>query len=310
MVCRCCDCKKTLRLILAFLIQCSSLLTHGQIKPVTAPGAELRVLGSGFSFSEGPSCDRTGDVVFTDQPNNRIMHWSANDGSITTWLQPAGRANGTKFDRQGNLIACADENNQLWKIDRRKVSTVLVSTYQGKRLNGPNDVWIRPDGAMYITDPLYARPYWKRGSKSELGQFSVFFLSANRKIFKPVTQDLRAPNGIVGTPDGKYLFVSDIDAGQTWKYRVDRNGDLSDKKLFCSLGSDGMTLDDEGNLYLTGHGVTVFKPSGEQIQHIDVPENWTGNLCFAGQDRDLLFITASNHVYGIKMRVHGVKAPN
>ena len=117
--------------------------------------------------------------------------------------------------------------------------------------------------------------------------------------------DLKEPNGIIGTPDGKMLYVSDIDARKTYSYSVNADGTLANKTLFCESGSDGMTIDAEGNVYLTGKGVTVFDKAGKMITNIPIPESWTGNVTFAGKDRDLLFITASKRVYGVKMRVKG-----
>jgi gluconolactonase len=121
-----------------------------------------------------------------------------------------------------------------------------------------------------------------------------------------VIDDMRQPNGIIGTPDGKTLYVSDIGAGKTYSYTIQSDGALTNKTLFCSLGSDGMTIDNQGNVYLTGHGVTVFDSSGHQIEHIEVPESWTGNICFSGKDRHTLFITASKGIYGLQMTVKGV----
>jgi gluconolactonase len=181
----------------------------------------------------------------------------------------------------------------------------LVKDYNGKLLNGPNDVWIRPDGAMYITDPFYKRDYWKRGPKEQDVE-AVYFLSADRKTFKRVIDDFKQPNGITGTPDGKTLYVADIGAGKTWQYDIQPDGSLTNKQPFCSMGSDGVTLDSDGNLYLTGKGVTVFDKTGKKIEHIDIAEPWTANLCFGGKDRQTLFITASKSVYTIRMKTHGV----
>ena len=100
--------------------------------------------------------------------------------------------------------------------------------------------------------------------------------------------------------------MADIGANKTYQYKIQPNGSLTDKKLFCSLGSDGMTIDNLGHVYLTGHGVTVFDKTGAQVEHIDVPEEWTGNITFAGKDRTILFITASKAIYSLKMQVHGV----
>src|SRR5215207_6881413 len=126
---------------------------------IRAPGATLGKLAGGFAFTEGPACDADGNVFFTDQPNDRILKWST-EGNLSTYLQPSGRANGLSFDREGNLWACADQKNELWKIDPAKKVTVVVKDFKGKLLNGPNDLWFRPTGGLYFTDPLYKRPYW------------------------------------------------------------------------------------------------------------------------------------------------------
>lgn len=271
-----------------------------------APGAKLEKLSGDFKFTEGPTCDASGNVFFTDQPNNRIMEWSV-DGKLTTFLAPAGRANGMYFDRNGNLIACADEKTALWSITPDGKHAVLVSEFEGKPLNGPNDVWVRPDGGMYLTDPFYKREWWQYDKRPQDGEH-VYFLSTDGKTFKRVTTDLLQPNGIIGTPDGKTLFVADIRAGKTYAYDIKPDGSLSAKRLLCPLGSDGMTLDDEGNLYLTGTGVTVFDKTGRRIGRIDVPERWTANVCFGGKDKRTLFITASKGLYAIRMRTRGANA--
>ncbi len=269
-----------------------------------APGAELKVLGEGYTFTEGPAADDRGNVYFTDQPNDRIMKWSV-DGAVTEWMKPCGRSNGMRFDHHGNIISCADDNNQLWAIAPDKSHQVLVKDFEGKLLNGPNDVWIRPDGGMYFTDPLYERNYWKRDPAIQQPGHYVFFLSADHKVLKPVATDLVKPNGIIGTPDGKTLYVADIRGGQTFRYSIEKDGTLSNKTLHCSMGSDGMTLDEQGNLYITGQGVHVFSKTGEKILHIDIKEPWTANITFAGKDHKMLFITASTRVYGLQMNVRG-----
>lgn len=271
--------------------------------PVIAPGAKLEKLAGDFSFTEGPTCDKEGNVFFTDQPNNRIMKWSV-DGKLSTFLQPAGRANGMFFDAQGNLIACADEKTELWSITPDGRSTTLAKDYEGKALNAPNDVWVRSDGSLFFTDPFYKRDWWNY-DKPPQGTEQVYFLSADRKTLKRVTSDLTQPNGIIGTPDGNKLFVADIRGNKTWAYDIRADGSLTNKTLRCELGSDGMTSDTEGNLYLTGRGVTVFDPRGKQIEHIAVPEPWTANVSFGGKDHKTLFITASKGFYSIKLKFAG-----
>jgi len=277
--------------------------SHAERQSIIAAGAKVERLAGGFAFTEGPAADAKGNVFFTDQPNDRILKWSVG-GKLSTFLQPSGRSNGLYFDTKGNLLACADENNQLWSIDPSGKVTVLVKDYEGKFLNGPNDLWIRPDAGIYFTDPFYRRPYWKRGPMEQDGQ-CVYYLSPDRKTLMRVADDLVQPNGIIGTPDGRKLYVADIGARKTYVYAVNRDGTLSGKKLFCNMGSDGMTIDDEGNVYLTGRGVAVFDSKGNKIEQIDVDERWTANVCFGGKDRRTLFITASKGLYGIRMRVKG-----
>jgi gluconolactonase len=269
---------------------------------IIAPGAKLEKLSGDFQFAEGPTCDKDGNVFFTDQPNNRIMKWSV-DGKLSTFLEPAGRANGMYFDGKGNLIACADEKTELWSITPDGQHIVLAKEYNGKPLNGPNDVWVRPDGGMYITDPFYRRSWWDYSQRPQDSE-QVYFLSADRKPLKRVTDDLSQPNGIIGTPDGKTLFVSDIRGRKTYAYDIQPDGALTNKQLVCEAGSDGMTLDAEGNLYLTGRGVSVFDKTGKRVDQIDVPER-TANVCFGGKDKQTLFITAGKGLYSIRLRVKG-----
>jgi len=287
--------------LLFFLIMTAPLFASDS--KIIASGETLQKLAGDFVFTEGPASDAEGNVFFTDQPNDRILKWSIN-GKLSTFMKPCGRANGLSFDHEGNLWACADEKNELWRISPSGKATVIVTNYGGKLLNGPNDVWLRPSGGLYFTDPYYKRPYWKRGPKEQ--DECVYFLSSDEKKLVRVVEDLKQPNGIIGTPDSKTLYVADIGAGKTYHYQIHPDGSLKDKKLFCELGSDGMTIDSEGNVYLTGKGVTVFDSSGKQIEHIDVSESWTANVCFGGKDRHTLFITASKGLYAMRMKVKGV----
>jgi len=274
-------------------------------KDILERGAKVERLAGDFKFTEGPAVDAEGNVFFTDQPNDRILKWSV-DGKLSTFLQPCGRSNGLCFDKDGNLLACADLKNELWSIDREGKATVLVKGYKGKLLNGPNDVWVDPKGGIYFTDPFYRRPYWSRGPKEQDCE-GVYYLAPDRKAVTRVIGDLKQPNGIAGTPDGKKLYVADIGAGKTYVYDIQEDGVLVGKKLLCEMGSDGMTIDKEGNVYLTGKGVTVFDRDGKQIAHIPIDEPWTANVCFGGKDRKTLFITASTGLYAVRMLVVGVE---
>ena len=135
----------------------------------------------------------------------------------------------------------------------------------------------------------------------------VYYITPNSKEVKIVIDDLVQPNGIIGTADGKTLYVADIGDKKTYSYQMNEDGSLSDKTLFTNTGSDGVTLDAEGNVYLTGNGVTVFDSKGNQIEHIPTGKGWTANVTFGGKGRDILFITALNSVFTLKMNVHGVK---
>lgn len=278
--------------------------TAAQTPSVIAPGAKLEKLSGDLAFAEGPTCDPAGNVFFTDQPNNRIMKWSV-DGKLSVFLEPSGRANGMNFDGHGNLITCSDEKTEVWRIAPDGTHIVLAGEYDGKHLNGPNDVWVRPDGGLYLTDCYDHRAYWSWTQRPQDSE-EVYFLPAGGKALQRVTTDLGHPNGIVGTPDGKTLYVSDMRPSSTFAYDVQPDGTLANKHFICAFGSDGMTLDNEGNLYMTGAaGVTIFDKTGKKLEVIPVPERWTGNLCFGGQDRQTLFIMASKGLYSIRMRVKG-----
>ncbi|MDR3696134.1 SMP-30/gluconolactonase/LRE family protein [Mucilaginibacter sp.] len=264
-----------------------------------------QLISKQFSFTEGASVDKKGNVFFTDQPNNKIWEYST-DGKLTVFMDSTGRSNGMYFDKKGNLVTCADEHEQLWSISPDKKVKVLLTDYQGHMMNGPNDIWIDNKGGIYMTDPYYQRPWWTR-TKPDLDGEKVYYLPKGKTQPIIVDADLKKPNGIVGTPDGKYLYVADIADNKTYKYTINKNGTLSDRKLFVEQGSDGMTLDENGNIYLTGKGVTIYNPEGKKIGHIDIPEPWTANLCFGGVNKDVLFITASKAIYIVKMNVKGVE---
>lgn len=209
------------------------------------------------------------------------------------------------FDNHGNLWSCADEENEIWCISPDKKVEVIPCKYDGKPLNGPNDLWVAPDGSIFFTDPFYKRPWWDHTSMPQDKQ-CVYYLSPDRKTLKRIADDLTQPNGIVGTPDGKVLYVADIGGNKTWSYSINADGSISDKKLFCEMGSDGMTIDTMGNIYLTGKGVSIFDKDGHKAGNISVPENWTANVCFGGKNRDALFITASKGLYMIRTKMKGV----
>jgi gluconolactonase len=219
-------------------------------------------------------------------------------------MQPCGRSNGLSFDKDGNLWACADQKNELWSIAPDKKVTVIPSKYKDKPLNGPNDLWNAPDGGVYFTDPYYKRTWWDHDTMPQVCQ-AVYYLAPDHKTITRVVDDLVQPNGIVGTPDGKSLFVADISGNKTWKYSISKDGSLGNKQLFCEMGSDGMTIDVVGNIYITGTGVSIFDRNGVFLGNIPVPENWTANVCFGEEDMKSLFITATRSLYRIRTKIKG-----
>lgn len=269
------------------------------------PGAALIPVSKQFKFTEGPAVDKKGNVYFTDQPNDKIWRYSTK-GKLSIFMEKSGRANGLYIDSKGNIIACADEKNELLSITKNHDVTVLLNEFEGKKLNGPNDLWIDKKGGIYFTDPYYQRDYWER-KKPELKGQHVYYLGRGNNKAMVVDSLLIKPNGIAGSPDGTSLFVADIQANKTYKYQINNDGTLSNRQLFVSQGSDGMTLDNQGNLYLAGKGITIYDKSGIRLGNIPVPSNWAANICFGGKDRRTLFITASESVYTLQMNVKGVE---
>lgn len=280
----------------------------GQIadsKNLVAPNEEIVLLADGYIFTEGPIADKKGNVFFTDQPNNQIIRWDAESEKTSVFSTNTGRSNGLYFDKKGNLIACADMHNQLWEFDKKGKHKVIYEDKKNAH-NGPNDLWIDAKNGIYFTDPLYVRNYWERDSISKRSGNHVYYLSSDRKKIIAVDENLVQPNGIVGTADGKKLYVADINDQKTYVYDIQSNGTLMNRKVFCEMGSDGMTIDNQDNVYLTGNGVSVFNKDGFPVAHINIPKKWTANVCFGGKNNDLLIITAMDAVYSLKMNVKGV----
>jgi len=272
-----------------------------------ADNAQLKRISNQFAFTEGPAVDKKGNIFFTDQPNNKIWKYDT-DGKLSVFLDSAGRSNGMYFDKKGNLLACADAKNEIWSISPKKKITVLMSDLNGHKLNGPNDLWMHPRGGIYFTDPYYQRRYWDRKSADPaIGGEKLYYLPAGKSQPVVVDDQIKKPNGIVGTPDGKLLYVSDIGAGKIMRYTINADGSLSDRMEFATNTTDGMTLDNQGNLYAAGNGVMIYNKEGKKIHQIKVPAGWTANVCFGGKKNDQLFITASESVYVLPMKVRGAK---
>ena len=290
--------------LIAATIAVSAQQTKDSLK-IIAEGAVIQKAGSEFGFTEGASVAKDGSVYFTDQPNDKVYRWDEKTG-ITLFLEKSERSNGTYFDKKGNLIACADMYNRLVKFTPDGKTIDLWSKgWDGKHLNGPNDVWPDKKGGIYFTDPYFFRDYWEAGHTEVQDTRAVYYLPPKGDLIR-VISDYKQPNGIVGTPDGKQLYVADQGSRTIWRYNINADGTLSSKTSFAPSGSDGMTIDSEGNIYLTGRSVLVFDKNGNKIADIAVPEV-PANICFGGKDRKTLFITARTSVYTLRMNVKGVE---
>ncbi len=298
--------KAYLFLVLLFVVICTPEVFSGDAEgsgssqSLIAEGASVEKLSGGFTFTEGPAADSKGNVYFTDIPENRIHKWST-DGKLSTFVEESGNANGLAFDKNGTLIACQHGGRGVFSFDAEGNETLLIGQYQGKKLNSPNDLWITSKGGIYFTDPRYGN----RDNMEQDGEH-VYYLSPDGKKLTRVIDDLVRPNGIIGTPDGKILYVADNADKKTFVYKINKDGTLSNKKLFAPDGSDGVALDEHGNLYLTTDAVLIYSPEGKLLERIEIPER-PANVCFSGKDRKTLFITARTSIYAVKMKVGPAK---
>ncbi len=297
--------------LLAVLVLCTTSMAKEKVrkekpaakdKGLVAAGAEVKKMAGDFKFTEGPAGDAEGNVYFSDIPNNRILKWSL-DGKLSTFLENSGGANGLYFDKDGNLLACQGGERRLVSISPKSTVTVLADKYNRKRFNSPNDLWIDPKGGVYFSDPRYG----SRDGMEQSGEYAYYLPPHTSEAF-PVIRDLVRPNGLIGTPDGQTLYVADAGAGKTYAYQINKGGTLSRKKLFAPEGSDGMTIDSRGNVYLTTKVVAVYNSKGRKTEEIEIPEQ-PANVTFGGKDNSTLFITARTSLYAVEMRVKGVPTP-
>lgn len=263
------------------------------------PDAEIVQLAGGFQFTEGPAADADGSVFFSDIPNRRIHKWSV-DGELSTYREDLGATNGLFFDPNGSLVVCEMEHRQVSRLDPDGTRTLLADAYARKKLNTPNDLWVDPRGGVYFTDPYYG----EQPETLEQYGFHVYYITPGDHSVVRVLNDLKGPNGIIGTADGRLLYVGDAGANKTYVFRIEPDGSLTGRRLFAPEAYDGLTLDEQGNLYVTGKGVNIYSPEGRLIGSIDPPEQ-PANLTFGGPDRRTLFMTARTGLYSLRMKVRG-----
>ena len=260
-------------------------------------------LSGAFNFTEGPAVDAKGNVYFTNIPEHMILIWTT-DNQLDTFRTNSGRANGLYFDKDNNLLICEGQKGQIASISPNGDYNTIATQYAGKRFNQPNDLWPDNKGGVYFTDPKYG------GDEVPLPQdgMHVYYIAPNVQEIIRVIDYLQKPNGIIGTPDGGTLYVTDSQVGKTYKYTIQKDGTLTNKTLFVDVGCDGMTIDTQGNLYLTSNGkqaVDIFSPNGVLLESIPT-EQQPSNLCFGGKDRNQLFITARTSLYRVTLNAGGI----
>lgn len=332
----------------------------GKSSGLVVPGATVKEVQSGFNGTEGPATDADGNVWFTEVFGQKIDKWSWKDGKVTLYRENTGKANGMMFDSKGNLVICEMGNGRVTRDDLKGNVTVVADTLNGKKMRMPNDLWIDPNGGIYISHMYMDLPTGvgmpdgaPQGSGGEAGgapdggsgmpggapggqaasagissgapgeqeegrgfpeppsemvdELGVVYISPDGKNVTRVTTGLTGPNGIIGSPDGKILYVGD--RGKVWSYKINSDGTLSDKKLFVEKTTDGMAMDEKDNVYLTsGQYVLVYSPSGELLEEIAMPQGCS-NVEFGGKDRKTLFITYQGYIYTLEMVVKGCKLP-
>lgn len=270
--------------------------------PIPKPTGEVTRVAGGFRFTEGPAWDGKGGFYFSDMPNNAIHRWTVTDGA-TLVRKGEKNSNGIVVDRTGGLIFCEGSR----RIIRRSPDgdeQPLADTCDGKPLGMPNDLWLAPDGGLYFTIPRIKPDHADRFPKAAVNG-TVCYIPPDRKAVHAVGTGLKSANGIVGSTDGKRLYVADPRSQKCFRYAIGPSGRLSDQQVAAARFSDGLTLDEHSNLYTSSdEGVRVYSPAGNEIALIPVPET-PANMTFGGPDGRTLFVTARTSVYTIRMNVRG-----
>lgn len=275
--------------------------------PGIGPISSIKKVQGNFQFTEGPAVDMQGNLYFTDIPANRIYKLRK-DGNIMVFIEPSKRANGLMFENKDKLLVCQMEG-QLVSIDiKTKEVTILSNKYQDIRYNAPNDLVVDKTGGIYFTDPRFRAP-----QPLPQGKEAVYYRSADGKVTRLI-DNLKAPNGIILSPDEKTLYVVPSMQKYMWTYKVLTPGKLGEGQVFCELsqmegednsGGDGVTIDTKGNLYITSElGIQVFNTEGKLLGIIKFPEQ-PANVTFGGTEMKTLYVTARTSLYSVKMESKG-----
>jgi sugar lactone lactonase YvrE len=284
------------------LLSASAVLAEG-LESILPPDAEVEQVATGFTFTEGPAWDGKGNLYFSDIPENVIKRVDE-AGNVSVFLAPSGKSNGLMFDAEGRLLACRHWERDVARISPDGTVEVLADSYDGKKLNSPNDCAIASDGAIYFTDPHYGL----EGRPQEQDVEGVYRLTPDGTVTR-VIDDMTRPNGIFISPDGKTLYVADTEEKKVRAYTLQPDGSATDGRDFPAMtGSpDGMALDVDGNIYCTGGGgVWVFDPTGKHLGTIETPET-PANCTFGGPENKTLYMTARSSVYRIRLLIPGLR---
>jgi gluconolactonase len=306
--------KTRLLLIPALLVALSAtaaefdIRDEAEFKKLIPPGAKLERLATGMRFTEGPVWipENGGHLIFSDIPANELKKWSATDG-LGTFRSPSNNANGNTLDQRGRLITCEHGARRVSITEKDGSVRTLVDSYQGKRLNSPNDAVVKSDGTIWFTDP----PYGIKRELREQPAHYVFRFDPRTGKLAAVIEDFDMPNGLCFSPDEKKLYVAD--SGEPHHIRVfdvNSNGTVSNGRIFAVIDKglpDGIRADTGGRIWSSaGDGVQIFSPDGNLIGKILTPES-AANLCFGGENMNRLYITARGSLYAINVGVRGLR---
>lgn len=269
-------------------------------------------IATGFTFTEGPVW-RGDHLLFSDIPNSRTIRYRPlpEGPEITTFRHPTGNANGMTLDRHGNLLCCEHSGRRLSRVDTNGNVEPVAASYQGKKLNSPNDVVVRSDGSIYFTDPPFGLPRLSVGK--ELDVNGVYRVDPNGALHL-VADDFDRPNGLAFSPDERTLYVDDSARSHIRAFDVATDGTLSNARLFAEMRAvsgergvpDGMKVDEEGHVYCTGpNGIWVYDDNGRFMGRIVLPEV-PANLAWGDADWRTLYVTAQKSLYRLRIAVAGI----
>ncbi len=287
-------------------------IRDGRFRAVVGDDVEIEEVGSGFEFTEGPIWNHVEKhIVFSDIPGNTMRRWRP-DGSIEIWRQPSNMANGNTYDGEGRIVTCEHATSRVTRTESDGSVTVLATHYGGKELNSPNDIVVKSDGAIYFTDPSFGRmEYYGRPREQQLSFQGAYRLDPDSRELALLVDDFDQPNGLCFSLDESQLFINDTMRAHIRVFDVNGEGTLENGRVWAEVtgGSDGapdgMKVDSEGNLYVTGPGgIHVFDPDAACLGVIKMPQG-CANFCWGDDDLKSLFVTASTSLYRVRVQVTG-----